>query len=267
MQLNTEGMQMPIANKRAAQQVEAGNQIALQQQMKAAGSKTPITSGDVQQLAGQQAAQDTALMQGAQAAENARAVQTAQRDFQQQQIDRQEDLLAEQQVLFEKRMDAENQLASMGRDIKEQLLNKELALNERTQQLEFTNERQLADLAARTAQDEQDLSAKLQSLEQASRLRVAAAEYEANSFARAEQFAARNQEFAENKEMMQIIRARKQKAEDDLRNERRKAARMQKAIGAVTMVAGAVLIGTGAGAAVGTSMIASGAGTAAGAQS
>ena len=31
--LNTEGLQMPVANKRAAQQVEAGNQIRLQQQM------------------------------------------------------------------------------------------------------------------------------------------------------------------------------------------------------------------------------------------
>ena len=86
--LNTEGLQMPVANKRAAQQVEAGNQIRLQQQMKAAGTDTPITSGDIQGLAGQQAAQDTALAQGAQAAENARTVQTAQRDFQQQQIGR-----------------------------------------------------------------------------------------------------------------------------------------------------------------------------------
>lgn len=269
-QLNTEGMQMPIANKRAAQQVESGNQIALQQQMKAAGSKTPITSGDIQQLAGQQAAQDTATAQGAQAAENARTARTAQRDFQQQEMGRQEQQLVDQQALVSKRMDAENKLASMGRDIKAQLLDKELGLDERTGQLAFTNERQMADLAIRISQDENELKAKLQEMDQASRRRVAAAEYAASEYARAEEFASKNRQFAENEAMMREIRARKQRADEELRKARKKAGVTQKIIGAATMAAGAAIAygagWTGVGATTGASMAASGASQVAGAE-
>lgn len=263
--LNTEGLQMPVANKRAAQQVEAGNQIRLQQQMKAAGANTPVTSGDIQNLAGQQAAQDTALAQGAQAAENARTVQTAQRDFQQQQIAQEQQNLNDQQTLINKRMDAENQLAQMGRDIKSQLLDKELALDERTGQLRFTNERQLADLAIKSSRDENELNSKLQAMQQASATRLAAAEYAANTYKQAEEFASKDRQISANEAMMADLRERRRKAEEELRKARKKNSIMQKTIGAATMVAGAAMVAyVPGGAAAGAGMVASGASQVAG---
>lgn len=265
-QLNTEGMQMPVANKRAAQQVDSANQIALQQQMKAAGSKAPVSSGDIQGLAAQQTAQDTQTAQGLQAAEAQRTAAGAARDFQSQQMDTAESRIQDQAQLDQQRMDAEAQLATLGRDVKEKLLDKELALDERTGKLNFTNERQMADLALQMATDENDMKKRLQSMEQASKQRVQIAQFQAQAYTQAMEFASRDRQLAADQSMMRELAERQREAEAELAAAKKKAAVTSKVIGAATAVAGAVIaVYVPGGQAVGASMVASGASQVAGA--
>jgi hypothetical protein len=240
--LITEGMQMPVANKRAAQQVEAANQIALQQSLKGAGAAAPVNAGDIQGLAAQQAGQAAQLGAAQQAAEAGRVAQTAQRDMQTQQISQDEQNVTNQLAQDKARTDSEAQLASLGRDIQENILDKNLALDERTGQLKFTNERQLADTIAAIARDEDDLNQKLQEMQQASEIRVQATSFAADSYAQAIEFASKDRILSADQDLMKDLNARRKKAEEDARKAKKNAAATGNIIGAAKVVAGAAIV-------------------------
>ena len=133
-------------------------------------------------------------------------------------------------------------MSSLGRDIQAKLLDKELALNERTGQLEFTNERQLADLAAKISRDENSLAQNLQDMDQAAQTRLAASEYAANTYAQAYEFASRDRQMASDRAFMESLKQKKAEAEARARKARKKAAGVGKMIGAAKMAAGAAII-------------------------
>ena len=260
MPLNTEGMQMPIANKRAAQQVDSANQIGLQQQLKAAG-QTPVTSADIQGLAAQETAKETQVAQGQQAADTQRTVQTAQRDFQQQQISQQQQNIQDRAALDKRRIDAENQLAALGRDVKAQLLDKELALDSRTGQLKLTNERQLADLAVKTAQDQEDLNLRLRDMQRASDARLQAARFAADEVARIQEFASQDRMMSADEDLQQQLAEYSRRADELAKQAKRDAAKTGKIIGATKFIAGAAItyFSGGTATAAGAPLMASGA--------
>jgi len=263
MNIKTQGMQMPIASKSAAQQVNATNDIALQQQMKSAGANTPVTTSDIQNLGAQTAAQRTAVNQGEQAASLGQTIDQAQRDFGSQQNAAAQQGIMDDQARANARIDAEERLASLGADVRETLLNRDLALDENNNQLQFTNERQLADLAAQMATDERDLSARLQDMQQASDMKVQAAQYAVEAYTQAQDFIMRDRELSQDMELQKMIAAEKRAAEERAREARKKAAKTGKIIGAVTATAGAAIVATswatgGTTTAMGASMVASG---------
>lgn len=261
---------MPVANKAAADQVRATENIALQQQMKSAGANTPVTAGDIQGMAGQVAGQRAAVNQAEQQAGLSKTIDTAQRDFQAQQNTQAQQNIMDDQARAQARIDAEERLAALGSDVKETLLNRELALNENTNQLQFTNERQLADLATKLAADDRALNSRLQEMQQASDTRLAAATYAANQMAEAADFAAKDRRISQDNEMMSMIRERQQQAKEQERKAKKKAAATGKIIAAAKIAAGVGVIaatgGIGAsavGTAAGGGMISGGIGDAA----
>ena len=265
--LITEGMQMPVANKRAAQQVESANQIALQQSMKGAGAGAPVNAGDIQGLAAQQAGQSAQLGAAVQAGDATRVAQTAQRDMQTQQISQEEQNVTNQIAQSKARTDAEAQLSALGRDIQENILDKNLALDERTNQLKFTNERQLADTIATIARDENDLNSKLQEMKQASEIRAQAAQFAADSYAQAMEFASKDRQLSADEDLMADLARRKKEAEENVRRAKKKAGVTSKIIGAATAVAGAAIAAyVPGGQAAGAGMVVSGAGQVAGSE-
>lgn len=234
-------MEMPVANKKAAEQVDRASKIGLQQQFKQLGAAAPVTSGDIQQQGAAVTGQTVAAANAANQADVQRDITTAQRDFQSGQMDQAEQNILDDTALADQRIALEEQLAGMGRDVREKLLDREIRLDERTGELAFTNERQLADLAVAIARDDNDLDRKLQDMQQASQRRLAAAEYAANTYAQAMDFASKDRRFAEDRAMMEEIRRRKQQADDELRKAKQKAATTRKIIGATKIAAAAAI--------------------------
>ena len=257
--IQTQGMQMPVANKAAADQVRATNDIALQQQMKSAGANTPVTTADIQNLGTQQAQQQTAVNQAEQAGRLTDTINTAQRDFQSQQNALAQQGIMDDQARAQARIDAEEQLASLGADVRETLLDRELALDENTNQLKFTNERQLADLATKLAGDERALTARLRHMEHASQRQVQAAQYAVDAFIQAQEFIAKDRQLAADVELQRMVAEKKREAERKVQEARKKAAQTRMIIGAVKTGAGAAMIASGVGAGAGAGLATSGA--------
>lgn len=257
--IQTAGMQMPVASKSAAQQVQATNDIALQQQMKQAGANTPVTTADIQNLGTQQAQQQTALGQAEQQASLSDTINSAQRDFQTQQNQAAQQGIMDDQARAQARIDAEERLASLGSDVRETLLDRELRLNENTNQLQFTNERQMADLAIKLSTDERDLANNLREMEQASNKEMQAAQFEVEAYAQAQDFIKRDRELSADIDLQRRIAQAQRDAEDRARKARKKAGVTRKIIGAAKIAAGVAIATVPGGQAAGASVAVGGA--------
>ena len=258
------GAQMPIANKAAAGRAQATQGVSLQNQLKAQGA-APTTPATVQQTAaGFETAQNTAALQG-QAAEAGREATAASRGFQQDQLQTAEDNLARDREVEQTRREAEQRIASAGRDVAEQLLNKELAFNEQTRQAEFANERQLADYIASNSRDEQDFLQRSQDMVQASQEEVRALEWANQQMITAMKNDFQGTEAEKDRDAQKRIMQAQADLQRKIASEKKKSAALSKTLGAAKIVAGAAIgFFVPGGQAVGASMAVSGASEVAG---
>lgn len=250
-QLKGIAQKLPVANQQVAQGLKSAQDIQLKSQIGQA--KGPISSAGQQALGAQQTAQRGAadLQAGAQTAQQ--LGQVAGMGLQQRGLEQQQQLGQEERQVSQKQRELEGRLSSLSNDLKDQLIDSQLAFKKDERGRLLLNDRQLLDIAALNATNEEEFRNYQQSIQQVSDRKIAMMEQAyklisqelTNNLAKSE--AGANQE--------QTLRLTRQKQAMQKKIEKERADQANKAaIGTgIGTVAGAVLGGP-AGAMVGGSI-------------
>ena len=151
---------LPGANQRVTQGLQAARQTQLQNQLSQMGQGTPQAAQ--QQLAGQQtAAAGQINLQGAQNLQT-QQTQVGQLGLQQQARGQRQKAAEQQLTLGEREMKFANQLTKLDSKLKNELLDKQLAFNQDEAGRTLFNTRQRADWVASNARSEEELKGYMQ---------------------------------------------------------------------------------------------------------
>jgi len=153
--LNTMASQAPLQQKQATTSMGAASQASMRQQV--AQAPGPLTTAQQQQAGAQQAA--TMGSQRLQAAQQGiqQQAQIGQMGLQQQAQQSKEKLAERQLGLRTKQRNLENQLASMGEQVKQKLFDSNMTFQRDELGRTAWNERQLADWVVKKAKSVEDL--------------------------------------------------------------------------------------------------------------
>jgi hypothetical protein len=165
---------MPIASQKAAQQLQAGRLVGLQQAVSQA--QGPVTKQQIQQGAAQQVTQAAGIqnqvannMQG-NLVEMGRASVQAQQTAQQTQLD------GRRLALAESSRKAEESLNSLGADLKQKLFDRQMQFEKDEAGRALFNTTQLADWAVQKSKNAEEYKNKVQKMDQAHKMTLHAME-------------------------------------------------------------------------------------------
>lgn len=169
-QLSSFAGQMPVANQRVADSLQA-NRIQSMQQAVAQATAVPDRS-QIQQAGAQQAQQAGQIQTGEAQANQHGAAQIAQAELAQKAAEQQEQLANRQLSLQKKQQAAVQQLASLDANIKDELWDKQMSFEQDELGRQMFNERQLMDYKMGQAKSEEDWLSFEQDMREASDRRL-----------------------------------------------------------------------------------------------
>lgn len=243
-QLQAFQKQMPIANQRTADQLQAGRMVGLQQAVASATAATP--------QAAQQIGAQSATAAGQVAVQSAQTAQQQQKQLgaaalQQQAADSREELNSRQLGLAQKSRALSNQLASLDSRLKNELWDKQMKFQQDELGRQQFNERQLFDYQLSKVKNEEEWLNFEQDVRQVSErrmqmLKTAQAKLEQtlkNDFQKGQQELDQEQ----RKRLIEAKRALEQKIAEERRRQSNRASMFQAGGTIVGAVAGGVLTG------------------------
>ena len=156
--------QMPVANQQAAQQLQAGRQVGLQQAVSQAPG--PITKKQVQQGAAQQVTAASGIQNQVAGAGQAALLDVGRATLQEQQTGNETALDARRLQLSQESRQSESGLAALGGQIKDQLFDRQLKFERAEDGRTLFNTTQLNDWAIKKATNGEDYKNKVQKMTQ-----------------------------------------------------------------------------------------------------
>lgn len=247
---------MPVANQRIAQGMKAAQNVQLQQQLGGARPQPmPANRAAVQQLGAQQAGQQGASALGLAEQQQKQQAALGQQANQEQQRQNQQALASKQRSLQQTQRGLEKQIFGLSEELKDKLLDSQLAFKKDELGRTVFNERQLADYAIMKAKSDEDFAAFEQQSTQASQKRMSMLKLAQQKVQQELDQRSRLSDSVADQNTKKNLAIAKQQLERKIADEKTKQRNR-----AMMFQAGGML----AGAAIGT-LIAPGAGTAAGA--
>jgi len=155
---------MPVANQQAAQQLQAGRQVGLQQAVSQAPG--PITKQQVQQGAAQQVTAASGIQNQVAGAGQAALLDVGRATLQEQQTGNETSLDARRLQLSQESRQSESGLAALGGQIKDQLFDRQLKFERAEDGRTLFNTTQLNDWAIKKATNGEDYKNKVQKMTQ-----------------------------------------------------------------------------------------------------
>jgi len=177
---------MPVANQQAAQQLQAGRLVGLQQAVSQAQS--PITKQQVQQGAAQQVTQSAGIQNQVAGAAQAQALDTGGALLREQQTQQSSDIDARRLSMSQSNRAAENTLNSMEMGVKQELFDRQLDFQKKEDGRTIFNQAQLTDWAITKSQNSEQFKGKVQKMEQAHKMNLLLMETAQNKINEALQF-------------------------------------------------------------------------------
>ena len=252
---------MPIADRRAAKQVQDAEEIMMQQRLKNVSAGQAAIAGDA-------AIQEGAALVGANAAESINDQQEqaqkikeqAERDRTNQAIREKEQEMQFNNALEKRTMNQKAELDSLRRDIGLEIKEKTNDFAKLAGEIRFKNLEQMEDLALQMATDEEDLKDYTQAIEQTMQKDITYMRQAAEQFKQEAYRMLQSGEAELDRESYRRIKAAERKLRQMERDAKAKLSRTKKLLGAGKMKLGAGLIAStsGAGAAGGGALMASG---------
>lgn len=252
--------QMPVANQAAADRASTANRARMQANTaQSAGSAMMSGPAAAQKAAGAAATAQGDIAASAQQAEVQKSVSQAQGDLHNAQLRHAEQQTVHKEAMAQRHTSLRSKMSSLGRDVKQKLLDDQLEFDKTQREARFKTQRQLQDFMTVKAMDQQAMKNYQQEVQAAIQKDVMMMESAYKTLVQAEAQAQTDRNRKLDKEANARIKRAKEIIEEKLRKSRKRAGVMKRNMGVVKGAAGVGLMFVPGGQAAGASLAVSGA--------